>query len=1044
MADFNFYLNRQGIQGRKGDKGDTGFTPTISVSEQTLNSYKLKITNEYNEFETPNLIGNLGVTDNGGTYLRYNPTTGTVSTGEIDGATTEIVGGVRKSTDADLTNLSADTVVTPANVADMLPLMLEAGTDNVTITQDEVTSKTKISVKGGGGSGDVTAAGNNRFTGDNTFTGKVNIAGGALTVDGVANLNQATAQYLNAVNITSAGEVNAVSIKANGLRSDDIQTTENKKYLTELDVDNQTIQVINGKLHANLDELGNEVNSLTGDVNRLTGDVNSLTGVINNLTGEVTDLTGRVTVNETDISAMKTGKQNTLVEGSNIILTNLSDGTVRIDATGGGGTGDIPIATTTTAGKVKPDGKTITITDDGTISAVGGGGGGATIDDSTTATTSVWSSSKTNTEITTVDNKVAQVQGDVSTLKTDVSGIKTDVSGLKTDVSGLRTSKQNTLVSGTNIKTINGETILGEGNITVGGSTPTNMVTTDTAQTITGKKIFSNFGQHDAIAFEYTGALSRPKGFIGMEANNAGGVISLGVDYNSIYGANRITIGSNISIGSEPSRRGIRFYANEDGLQDCHLVMGNVSASSSIGFLNSSDSITLKPTTGGHLDIGSNSLTFTKKDGTSHDLLAGGGSAPANMVTTDTAQDITANKTFYGEIRVGADNNYATLAKFSKEALQSGDSTLLEHIDLGNATFVVQGNLGKKVYETDKYVYKKYLTELDVDNQTIQVVDGKLHANLNDIELNNPYSLFDSKYSNHELNNLSWLKSEGQWNAKAVYTDAYDKLLKVQNGTETVEGLSVKLSTETYTDYDFVLNTTDETFRLPLLDGSEDLPTGEIINQSMPPTGNSFYNIDYNCFVTIRVENCTHCRLWDNTQVREAWTQTGSAGWQGKTLFIPKGHQLGVYYQNGTVTKFTYQKAKGNGSLYFYVGETVQNANLIDAGRIEEQLATKTNMLQACSASMPSDKYIDLTLGASGTSYTAPADGWFDFRKGGNTGEFAKLTSTIETGNTLPANGVVSLYLPVKKGDVTTFNYSLSGTTYIFRFIYSVGSQPTT
>ena len=33
--------------------------------------------------------------------------------------------------------------------------------------------------------------------------------------------------------------------------------------------------------------------------------------------------------------------------------------------------------------------------------------------------------------------------------------------------------KQNILVSGTNIKTINGETILGEGNINVKGSTPT-------------------------------------------------------------------------------------------------------------------------------------------------------------------------------------------------------------------------------------------------------------------------------------------------------------------------------------------------------------------------------------------------------------------------------------------------------------------------------------------------------------------------------------------------------------------------------------------
>ena len=67
-------------------------------------------------------------------------------------------------------------------------------------------------------------------------------------------------------------------------------------------------------------------------------------------------------------------KQTKLTAGANITLTDLSNGTVRIDATGGGGTGDIPIATTTTAGKVKPDGTTITITDDGTISAVGGGG----------------------------------------------------------------------------------------------------------------------------------------------------------------------------------------------------------------------------------------------------------------------------------------------------------------------------------------------------------------------------------------------------------------------------------------------------------------------------------------------------------------------------------------------------------------------------------------------------------------------------------------------------------------------------------------------
>ena len=705
MADFNFYLNRQGIQGRKGDKGDAGFTPTISVSEQTLNSYKLKITNEYNEFETPNLIGNLGVTDNGGTYLRYNPATGAVSTGEIDGATTEVVGGVRKSTDADLTNLSADTVVTPANVADMLPLLLEAGSDNVTITQDEATSKTKISVEGGSGSGDVTAAGNNRFTGDNTFTGKVNIAGGALTVDGVANLNQTTAQYLNAVNITSTGEVNAVSIKANGLRSDDIHTTENKKYLTELDVDNQTIQVVNGKLHCNLDELGNEVNSLTGDVNNLTGNVNSLTGEVNSLTGEVTDLTGRVTANEADISAMKTGKQNKLTAGANVTLTDLTDGTVRIDATGGGGTGDIPIATTTTAGKVKPDGTTITITDDGTISAVGGGGGGATIDDSTTATTSVWSSSKTNTEISTVANEVVQVQGnvasldgDVSTLKTDVSGLKTDVSGLKTDVSGLKTD-----VSG--LKTNVQNAITGTGDQTFDlSSVSTKPAFTKRWKFRSAPDVYQNmYFYQNSIKFD---DLSSTSLRVAPDVNSYGafssGVLISKKDANNYQ----------IKGGESSSHTLSLFGGNGYGL----LLDGNIPKIST--HINNSTKYPILTTQNTKAGDG---ISITTEGDNVTISATGGGSTPANMVTTDTAQDITANKTFYGEIRVGADNNYATLAKFSKEALASGDSTLLEHIDLGEANFVVQGSLGKKVYETDKYVYKKYINVDDLSDNQIAI-----------------------------------------------------------------------------------------------------------------------------------------------------------------------------------------------------------------------------------------------------------------------------------------------------------------------------------
>ena len=99
----------------------------------------------------------------------------------------------------------------------------------------------------------------------------------------------------------------------------------------------------------------------------------------------------------------------------------------------------------------------------------------------------------------------------------------------------------------------------------------------------------------------------------------------------------------------------------------------------------------------------------------------------------------------------------------------------------------------------------------------IQVATGaETEDNIvNEIELNNPFSLLDYKYSEYELNNLSWLRSEGQYNSKAIYPAVYDLLLKIYNGVETKAGVSVKLTTETFTDYDFVLNTAEETFRLP-------------------------------------------------------------------------------------------------------------------------------------------------------------------------------------------------------------------------------------
>ena len=62
----------------------------------------------------------------------------------------------------------------------------------------------------------------------------------------------------------------------------------------------------------------------------------------------------------------------------------------------------------------------------------------------------------------------------------DITGLKIFLTNIKEYIENLLISKQDTLISGTNIKSINGESILGNGNISV-GSKP---LTTTTATSI--------------------------------------------------------------------------------------------------------------------------------------------------------------------------------------------------------------------------------------------------------------------------------------------------------------------------------------------------------------------------------------------------------------------------------------------------------------------------------------------------------------------------------------------------------------------------------
>ena len=100
MAEFRYFLNRQGVRGPQGPQGEKGFSPDISVEKDTLSEYVLRITNEGGYFLTANLREHKE--DRGGTYIRYDRATGAMYAGDADYATTEKYGMTRLATEEDL------------------------------------------------------------------------------------------------------------------------------------------------------------------------------------------------------------------------------------------------------------------------------------------------------------------------------------------------------------------------------------------------------------------------------------------------------------------------------------------------------------------------------------------------------------------------------------------------------------------------------------------------------------------------------------------------------------------------------------------------------------------------------------------------------------------------------------------------------------------------------------------------------------------------------------------------------------------------------
>ena len=123
----------------------------------------------------------------------------------------------------------------------------------------------------------------------------------------------------------------------------------------------------------------------------------------------------------------------------------------------------------------------------------------------------------------------------------------------------------------------------------------------------------------------------------------------------------------------------------------------------------------------------------------------------------------------------------------------------------------------------------------------------------------------------------------------------------------------------------------------------------------------------------------------------------------------------------------------------------VNSSDLFDANE-----HIKINKLQ--SYSLPSNSYVNLTLSASGSNYTAPADGYYCLYKvSSGSGQFIQMvnrhydtniSATCITVYSSANTQYVGCTIPCAKGNNVFIAYSLGGTTEYFRFCYAKGSAP--
>lgn len=419
-----------------------------------------------------------------------------------------------------------------------------------------------------------------------------------------------------------------------------------------------------------------------------------------------------------------------------------------------------------------------------------------------------------------------------------------------------------------------------------------------------------------------------------------------------------------------------------------------------------------------------------------------------------------------GDMQEKSDEVFANIETLRVEAIDYINST--KTTILNDIEFVADGE-------------KKEIQSLVGDEKDeIKDLANLIKENAQDIASRTSFAMFDTILKDHILTyeETKGLALQGTYVYKEAiagsrygYPDFYNKVVEEYNqatNTETVNGITVKVHSNGHKFYDIADKTGIDNYFNTM--GSAWFYGVDIENERVYLPRNNYFEQASSTNVGLSVQaglpNITgdtsdviYNKSWQysygvfqgSSRVGDYWDSNKGDAYQGDRYKIrfDASKSNSIYGRSSTVQPNAVKKL-----LYICVGNITNYEGMTEVVNqgmeILEQVANliPENSSLISGYAMPSNRYTDLSLGASDSTYTAPANGYFYLNRfGNNNAAFATLlndtakfalrccATSITTGMQLP------VYIPCKKGDVIRVNYYETSTSSssAFRFIYAEG-----